>query len=115
MTTTRNATNCIDCGRKLTSSNRDRSNRDMCTACYEYAGHENWHDDEAHDESGPVEGCMVCEGNAPTAPAPRVVNNSGTIDKTWSSHAGHDHPATRKARAACRKGRDEREAASRTI
>lgn len=103
MTTTRKApATCIDCGRKLTSSNRDRSNRDMCTKCYEYAGHENWHDDEAHDETGPVEGCMVCEGNAPTAPAAKAGHTNGK-PLTHTSHAGHDHPATKAARAACRK------------
>lgn len=97
MTTT---TNCIDCGRKLTSSNRDRSNRDMCTKCYEYAGDENWHDDEAHDETGPVEGCAVCEGR--TVEAPKTGHTNG-VAKSHTSHAGHDHPSTKAARAACRK------------
>lgn len=123
MTTNRtNATHCIDCGRKLTSSTRDHTNRDMCTACFEYAGWENEHNDDGHDDmgNGSVDdavraACPVCQGNAPTAPAPRVVNNSGTTDKSWSSHAGHDHPATPRARAACRKARNNREAASRNV
>lgn len=127
MTTTRKPRLCLDCGRKLSASNSARSVAgldfaDYCIACYDYMGWENTHSDEGHDDMG--EGsvdndirshCPVCQGNAPTAPAPRVVNNSGTIDKSWSSHAGHDHPATPKARAACRKARDEREAASRTV
>jgi hypothetical protein len=103
MTTTRKApATCIDCGRTLRSSNRSTTNRDMCEACFEYAGWENEHDDNAHDETGAVEGCPVCEGNAPTAPAPRT-GHTDTAPRSWSSHAGHDHPATAKARAACRK------------
>lgn len=119
MTTTRKPAtpNCTDCGRKLTSSNRSTTNRDMCEPCFEYAGWENQHNDDDHDGSDdrfdPC--CPVCLGNAPTADEPTTRNNSGTTDKTWSSHAGHDHPATSKARAACRKARNEREAASRTV
>jgi hypothetical protein len=110
MTTTRKApATCIDCGRKLTASNRSTTNRDMCEPCFDYAGWENQHEDDAHDDmgNGSVDEairamCPVCQGNAPTAPAPRT-GHTNTKPATWSSHAGHDHPATPKARAACRK------------
>lgn len=104
MTTTRKSPACIDCGRKLTASNRS-DNRDMCIACFDYAGWENTHSDYAHDmlsDDDPMrEGCPVCEGNVPTAPAPKT-GHTDTAPRSWSSHAGHNHPATPKARAACR-------------
>lgn len=107
MTTTRKAsTHCIDCGRKLTSSTREMSNRDMCTACFDYAGWENTHSDYGHDDldaNDPErEGCPVCEGNAPVAPAEKAGHTNGK-PLSHTSHAGHDHPATKSARAACRK------------
>ena len=106
MTTTRKPAHCLDCGRKLTSSTRDDTNPSLCTACFEYAGWENTHNDEGHDDSDDrFDGCCpVCTGNAPTAPAEKPGHSNGK-PLTHTSHAGHDHPATKKARAACRKAR----------
>lgn len=103
MTTTRKPTNCYDCGRKLTSSNRSDVNDDLCTKCADYAADENWHSDDAHDETGPVEGCRVCAGAVPTND--QKAGHSNGIAKTHTSHAACDHASTKAARAACRKAR----------
>lgn len=104
MTTTR-TTHCTDCSRKLNSSNTEPSNRTLCVDCFDYAGWENTHDDEGHDLSEPFEGCRVCANDVPKAPAAKAGHTKG-IAKTNTSHAGHDHHATKAARAACRKARD---------
>lgn len=109
MTTTRKPTNCSDCGTKLTSSTRTPDHTDLCAACYDYAGWENTHDDEGHDDmgNGSVDNdirshCPVCKGEAPTA-KPAKAGHSNGKPLSHTSHAGHDHPATKAARAACRK------------
>ncbi len=125
MTTARHSTrgtammNTCDCGRQLTSKNtseaRATGHRDLCNDCFDYAGHENMHSDNGHDtilnlEQAELEDwmimelphmahCRVCLEQTPAADAPR----EGTAPTTWSSHKGHAHPATAKARAACRK------------
>lgn len=105
MTTTRKPATCTDCGRTLRSSNRS-DNVDLCIPCFDFAGWENTHSDFGHDDLAADdperEGCPVCAGNVPTAPAPKT-SHTDTAPRSWSSHAGHDHPATAKARAACRK------------
>lgn len=101
MTTTRKPSTCIDCGRKLTSSTRTPDHTDLCSFCFDVAGDENWHSDDAHDETGPVEGCRIC-ANDTTPPAQKTGHDKG-IAKSHTSHAGHDHPSTKAARAACRK------------
>jgi hypothetical protein len=109
MTTTRKATNCLDCGRKLTSSNRAEGDAgiDMCTKCYDYAGWENTHSDWGHDDldadDPEREGCPVCAGEAPIND--QKVGHTNTAPKSWSSHAHCTHPRTPKDRAACRKAR----------
>lgn len=99
-------TNCIDCSTRLSSSNRASRNgagsdyADMCIKCYDYAGAENEHNDEGHNDD--VEGCPVCEGNAPTL----RTGHTNTAPKTRSSHAAcyaaGTHDKTREGRAACR-------------
>lgn len=112
MTTNRKPANCTDCGRKLSSANRSTTNDDMCNACDDYAAWENTHEDEGHDYlgEGSVDNdlrshCPVCQGDKPVAPAAKA-GHTNTAPKTHTSHKGHDHPATPKARAACRKARD---------
>jgi hypothetical protein len=102
MTTNRTSATCPDCGVKLTSSTRSADNRDYCHDCYDYAGWENTHDDEAHDELSPDADCRVCRGDVPGAKAPKAGHTNGK-PLSHTSHAGHDHPATKAARAACRK------------
>jgi len=124
MTTARYATkgitmtkNCHDCGTRITSRNRAESPESgLCDKCYDYAGWENTHSDWGHDriaaliaagvelddqdqaEADSMTTCPVCQGNAPT-----LRTHDATPASSWSSHKGHDHEATSKARAACRK------------
>lgn len=94
-------TNCEVCDTKLTRSNRCEAIdfRGMCEACYDYAGWENTHSDDAHEAEGNKDdSCPVCQGIALTNAEPEVRGTKG-----WNSHKGHLHPATSAGRAACRK------------
>lgn len=100
---------------------------DLCETCYEYAGWENTHSDECHDEFqlseyGKKQGaivldsrndCPVCLG----VPAPWTIKEETKMTKTATrpatarrnpttrhfSHANCSHPRTPAGRAACRK------------
>lgn len=112
MTTTRTSTRrtrrtCQDCGIRPVGTDAPRGVQ-LCDPCNEYAEWENEHSDNGHgtgaDDNQPHD-CPVCfpELDPRTdAPAPRTGHHN-TVAKTRTSHAGHDHPATPKARAACRK------------
>lgn len=104
MTTTRKPSTCIDCGRKLTSSTRTPDHTDLCSFCFDLAGWENTHSDYGHDMTNRDENCPFCTGEGMTPPAQKTGHINGK-PLTHTSHAGHDHPATKAARAACRKAR----------
>ena len=108
MTTTRSttkATNCFDCGTKITRSNAtqdtDKQNT-ICDACWDYSGWENTHNDEGHSATIVDPDCIVCTGQKPEYRETKAGHTNG-IAKSHTSHAGHDHPTTKAARAACRK------------
>lgn len=105
MTTTRKARHCTDCNAALRPGRNytPAQHSDLCDDCFDYAGWENHHDDMGHDDDTNEPGCRVCQGDKPgEAPAAKAGHND-TAARSWSSHAGHDHPSTPKARAACRK------------
>lgn len=96
---------------------------DLCDPCHEYAGWENTHNDEAHDEFNLTEyaittgatiddlraNCPICNDVPPPWTKENTVKTNTrparTANPTTShfSHAGCAHPRTPKDRAACRK------------
>lgn len=109
----RNAKACIVCHTRLTRTNAtvDTShvNR-LCDECYDYAGWENQHSDDAHDslpaDDAERAGCPVCEGREP---GKREIK-AGHTNTAAHSHTSHDdcyaagvHEKSAKGRAACRK------------
>lgn len=101
MTTNRKPATCTDCGKSLRSNRSD--NDDLCIRCYDLAALENDHQDGNH-EDGDEPDCLMCFPDARTQHTAKAGHTNG-IAKTNTSHAGHDHPATKAARAACRKAR----------
>jgi hypothetical protein len=51
---------CKCCGKLTRETGSCESNVHLCLACYDDAGWENQHSDEAHDETGKVAGCPYC-------------------------------------------------------
>lgn len=87
---------------------------DYCYPCYDYAGHENSHCDEGHDDEDyemPADtDCLVCLDQDPAnedvkVEEPKKKGHSNGIAKSNTSHAGCMHEATKSARAKCRKER----------
>lgn len=94
------------------------TSQDLCQECYDYAGWENEHSDEAHEslsaddptEASYLENCPICQGvPAPwtteeepvkTRTAPKSRRNPTT---SHMSHASCAHPRTPAGRASCRK------------
>jgi hypothetical protein len=107
-TRTRRSRTCQDCGIRPVGSDAPLGVQ-LCDPCNEYAEWENEHSDRGHgpDADQPHD-CWVCfpELDQRTATRPARTGHHNTVAKTRTSHAGHDHPATPKARAACRKARD---------
>ena len=106
MTTTRKAprpTNCDYCGRKLTSSTRSPEAPESCTVCYDAAGWENDHNDGGHEDGSMMSDCPICNPDIIGRNKNDKPGHSNGKPLTHTSHAGHDHPATKSARAACRK------------
>jgi hypothetical protein len=99
MTTTRKPTNCTDCNKSLRSNRSD--NDDLCVRCYDLAALENDHQDGHHEDEA-VADCLMCDPNARTQHTAKAGHTNGK-PLSHTSHAGHDHPATKAARAACRK------------
>lgn len=111
---------CIVCNTRP----QDRSNGsdvELCTRCFDYAGWENTHSDDAHDAvaagdtdgfSGgqatidrireEMKGCPVCLGNDPANEAPRT-GHTNTRAHSHNTHGACKHRRTAKDRAACRK------------
>lgn len=109
MTTRRTARICTDCKRRP----QDTSviGPELCDVCLEYADVEIMHMDYADPHAeGPEFGWRLAEADCPVCHPEldkRYVDvrkgHTNTVAKSRTSHAGHDHPATPKARAACRK------------
>lgn len=64
----RKSTKCQVCGAKKIDKKTQGRDSTMCTDCYDYAGWENTHTDEAHEEVGADPECPVCEKVAPINP-----------------------------------------------
>lgn len=108
------ARKCTDCG--IRPQDTTVVGPELCTVCLEYAEMENVHQDHGddHGTSGyPTDDCPVCHSELDTRYTKRT-GHTNTAPKTRGSHAGCDHVATPKARAACRKLRaaGERDAAA---
>lgn len=121
---------CTDCGTRPTTSESPEGL--LCAPCLSYAENENDHGDNGHDallgnDDRPMlaDGwmfsdqdqldayvadtrrimaeCPVCHPELdPRNVAPRTGHHN-TAAHSWNSHAGHGHPTTAAARAACRK------------
>lgn len=84
---------------------------DYCLPCYEYAGWENNHTDEGHDDEDYVmpedTECLVCLDKDPAdeevpAVEPKPATRATGMGTKQTSHAGCSHPATKSGRAKCR-------------
>ncbi len=106
-------TTCIDCSTALTKASRASSHGlgadydDICISCYDYAGWENTHQDEAHEAPGslPDPNCPVCaKGSqiAAAALAPRAGRAHGVHINHTACYAKGLHDKTRDGRQACR-------------
>jgi hypothetical protein len=98
---------CIDCGvRKVDPTVCIDSQ--MCGPCNEYAEAENMHSDFDHegdnvDSDIATVSCPVCHPELDPRNVKVRTGHTNTVAKTRTSHAGHSHDVTPKARAACRK------------
>lgn len=98
---------CTDCGvRKIDRATQGHDSA-FCTPCFDFAGWENTHSDFDHENLTPEdperEGCPVCDPSLDPRNVTIRKGHTNTVAKTRTSHAGHDHPVTPAARAACRK------------
>lgn len=97
---------CEICNKRRASDETDMGHT-MCLPCWEYAGWENTHTDDNHDENpdnDDKDECLVCLGLDPADVEP-VKGHSNGIAKSHTSHAQCSHPKTKSARAKCRKER----------
>lgn len=94
--------NCDYCGRKLTSSTRSSEQPESCAPCFDAAGWENDHQDGGHADGDMMQDCPICNPDIIGQGTSRTGHTNGK-PLSHTSHAGHDHPATKAARAACRK------------
>jgi len=96
---------CNSCKTRRASS---ENMAELCNPCYEYAGWENQHQDDNHDEGENLTpDCLVCHGTDP-AEIPVVKGHSNGIKKSHTSHAACKHPSTKADRAKCRKERAQK-------
>lgn len=109
---------CHDCKKRIVSR---EANGTLCEPCADWAGWENQHSDDAHQEildgeemviaaellesiRGEMENCPICQNY----PHPRDTFKAGhknTAPKSYTSHAECGHPRTPKARELCRRAR----------
>jgi hypothetical protein len=80
---------------------------EMCNPCYTEGGWENTHSDYDHEgdaDDDEKAGCWICFPELNLAKTTtKKTGHKNTVAKTHTSHAGHGHPVTPAARAACRK------------
>jgi hypothetical protein len=100
---------CLDCDARLTRKNHHAVGLSLCDSCAERAGHENAHED-GHHAGTFVEGCPMCDDAE--APVEIILpSTDGSRDHIVSEptgrknidHSACPHPATKAARAKCRK------------
>lgn len=116
---------CVTCqDRPVARLGEDQAanSAESCTPCFDEAGWENSHSDGGHDslkerlshdgyvptsfeqaEMTEMDKCWICHPELNDALVPRRRGHTDGIAKSHGSHAGHKHPATKAARAACRK------------
>lgn len=58
---------CKECGKRTRGTGEGEEQVGMCRACFDYASWENTHNDDDHETSGPVAGCLVCDAKQPKA------------------------------------------------
>lgn len=113
---------CVDCEKRPVCAEQRRNGGSLCEQCLEWAGWENEHSDNCHDEINAGEDMSISAekiaeirefsmANCPICleyPHPRDTFKAGhtnTQAKTYTSHADCDHPRTPKAREICRRAR----------
>lgn len=103
---------CTDCGVRKIDRTTDAADSHLCTPCFDYAGWENTHSDSGHDDpegsdttylANEMEICPVCNPELDPRNVKIRTGHTNTVAKTRTSHTGHSHDVTPKARAACRK------------
>lgn len=112
---------CVDCEKRSVSPEQRRNGGVLCEECADWAGWENEHNDNCHDEINngdelaisqeQIDGikeymtnCPICLG----LPHPKDTFKAGhtnTVAKTYTSHAECGHARTPKAREICRRAR----------
>ena len=107
---------CSDCGKRPISKQQRGAGGSLCEKCEDWAGHENEHNDNCHDEilAGEellisaeaiavirafMETCPICQNEA--HPKDKS-GHTNTVAKSYSSHAECGHPRTPKDRQICR-------------
>lgn len=112
---------CSDCGHRPVSAEQRGNGGSLCEQCTDWAGWENEHIDNCHQEILDGEELAISEEtiagireymvNCPICqnyPHPRDTFKAGhtnTQAKAYTSHADCDHPRTPKAREICRRAR----------
>lgn len=101
-------TMCSDCGTRPVSTHQRGAGGSLCQVCEDYAGWENEHNDNDHDnltadddEFEFTTNCPVCHPELDNRV--KQTGHTNTAARTWTSHTGCNHPRNPKARAACRK------------
>lgn len=117
---------CSDCKKRPVSAEQRGAGGSLCELCTEWAGWENEHNDNCHQEllEGEtlilsdaaiveirlaMENCPICQGDT----HPRDTFKAGhhnTKPKSYTSHAECEHPRTPKDREICRRARRKEEA-----
>lgn len=88
----------VTCVRKAAPRDQVCGHDSVCVRCFAAWEMENDHQDGGHKQGAGVD-CPSCFTYDPRG----HLGHTNTVAKSHTSHAGHDHPATPKARAACRK------------
>lgn len=112
---------CSECKKRPVSRDQKGAGGSLCEDCADYAGWENEHNDNCHQEildgeelaisdkmiadiRSVMENCPICQ----KYPHPSETFKAGhhnTAPKSYSSHAECGHPRTPKDRELCRRAR----------
>lgn len=101
---------CLECQQRKVDHRTQGRDSTMCGPCFEYAGWENTHSDDGHeDDSYLDQECPVCHPELDprkivTAKRRSQVGNQNARGKQ-TSHAMCSHPKTKAARERCRQDR----------
>lgn len=85
---------CESCGKRTRETGGSESFCGLCAACYDYAGWENSHSDDGHENTewgtGPNPNCPICQGKPD--PAREAPSGEPTlVAHTENDQAPHDH------------------------